>query len=251
MSLIDGLGTPEPSWQAWPGLAALDNFDLHPLPASAVVVAPHPDDEVLGVGGTLALLRTAGVSVRVVAVSDGEASHPHSRTVTPTELAEIRRAEQNIALGRLGLGRLGLGRCEVHRCGLPDGHLDRYEADLADTLSRLLDERTWCLTTWARDGHPDHEATGRSAATAAGRTGARLLSFPVWTWHWAQPADPRVPWSTARRVPLPPMIAHAKRHAVHAFASQLEPLSAQPGDEAILASHVLARLTRDYEVILL
>lgn len=246
MSGIDGLGTPESSWQAWPGLAVLNIFDLHPLPASAVVVAPHPDDEVLGVGGTLALLRTAGVSVRVVAVSDGEASHPHSRTVTPSQLAEIRRAEQSLALARLGLGR-----CAVHRCGLPDGHLDRHEAGLADTLTRLLDEHTWCLATWARDGHPDHEATGRSAATAAGRTGARLLSFPVWTWHWAQPADPRVPWSTARRVPLPPMIAHAKRHAAHAYASQIKPLSAQPGDESILASHVLARLTRDYEVILL
>jgi len=246
VSLIEGPGTPESSWRAWPGLAALEIFDLHPLPASAVVVAPHPDDEVLGVGGTLALLRAAGVSVRVVAVSDGEASHPYSRTVTPTRLAEIRRVEQSLALARLGLGR-----CEVHRCGLPDGHLDRCEGDLADTLTRLLDEHTWCLTTWARDGHPDHEATGRSATTAAGRTGARLLSFPVWTWHWAQPADPRVPWVAARRVPLPPLIAHAKQHAVRAFASQLEPLSAQPGDETILGPHVLARLTRDYEVILL
>ncbi|MGA8517474.1 MAG: PIG-L deacetylase family protein [Pseudonocardiaceae bacterium] len=246
VSLIESLGTPESSWQAWPGLAGLNLFDLYPLPASVVVVAPHPDDEVLGVGGTLALLRTAGVSVRVVAVSDGEASHPHSRTVTPTQLAEIRRAEQYVALCRLGLGRP-----EIHRGGLPDGQVDRHEAGLADTLTPLLDEHTWCLATWAHDGHPDHEATGRSAATAAGRTGARLLSFPVWTWHWAQPADPRVPWSTARQVRLPPMIAQAKRHAVRAFASQVEPLSTQPGDEAILGPHVLARLTRDFEVILL
>ena len=246
MRPIEGLGTPESSWRAWPGLAGLDSFDLHPLPASAVAVAPHPDDEVLGAGGTLALLRIAGVSVRVVAVSDGAASHPHSRTVTPAQLAEIRRAEQNVALGRLGLDRT-----QVHRCGLPDGHLDRYEAELADALTPLLDEHTWCLATWAHDGHPDHEATARSAATAAGRTGARLLSFPVWTWHWARPADPRVPWSTARQVPLPPMIAQAKQHAVHAFTSQLEPLSTQPGDETILGPHVLARLTRDYEVFLL
>ena len=82
------------------------------------------------------------------------------------QLAEIRRAEQKLALGRLGLGRT-----QVHRCGLPDGHLDRYEAELADALTPLLDEHTWCLTTWAHDGHPDHEATARSAATAAGRTG--------------------------------------------------------------------------------
>jgi LmbE family N-acetylglucosaminyl deacetylase len=246
VGLIEGLGTCESRWQAWAGLARLDVLDLDPLPARVVVVAPHPDDEVLGVGGILALLVAAGVSVRVVAVSDGEASHPHSLTITPAELAVTRRAEQHLALARLGLKG-----APVHRCGLPDGHLQRYEVDVTDTLTGLLDEHTWCLTTWAHDGHPDHDAAGRCAAVAAHRTGARLLSFLVWTWHWAQPADPGVPWSAARRVALPPVVADAKRHAVHAFTSQLEPLSSQPGDEAILGPLAVARLTRDYEVILL
>jgi hypothetical protein len=39
---IQGVGTLESSWQAWSGLAALDTFPLHPLPARAVVVAPIP-----------------------------------------------------------------------------------------------------------------------------------------------------------------------------------------------------------------
>ena len=242
---IEGLGTLEASWRAWAGLAALDTFTLHPLPARAVVVAPHPDDEVLGVGGIMALLSAAGVQVIVVAVSDGEASHPHSPTITPIQLARTRRAEQHRALRRLGLDL-----APVHRCGLPDGHLSDHEAGLAASLTGLLDEDSWCLATWARDGHPDHEAAGRSAATAAGHTGAQLLSYPVWTWHWAQPADPRVPWSTARRVPLPPTIVQAKRHAVDAFGSQLRPRSAHPGDQAILGPTALARLTREYEVIL-
>ncbi|MGH3875335.1 MAG: PIG-L deacetylase family protein [Pseudonocardiaceae bacterium] len=242
---IEGAGTPESAWQAWPGLAALDTFALHPLPARAVVVAPHPDDEVLGVGGTLALLHAAGVQVIVVAASDGEASHPHSPTTSPTRLAGLRRAEQHLALERLGLDRV-----QVHRCGLPDGHLTGHEAGLTDALTELLDVGTWCLVTWALDGHPDHEAAGRCAATAANRTGARLLWYPVWMWHWAQPADPRVPWDAARRIRLPPAVADAKRHAVHAFSSQLQPLSTQPGDEAILEPPAVARLTREYEVIL-
>lgn len=246
MIAIEGQGTPESAWRAWSGLAALDTFVLHPPPARVVVVAPHPDDEVLGVGGTLALLDAAGVQVIVVAVSDGEASHPHSPTTSPSQLAGIRRAEQNLALARLGLQRP-----QVHRCELPDGHLIDHEASLIETLTELLDADTWCLVTWAHDGHPDHEAAGRCAERAARRTGTRLLSFPVWTWHWAQPADPRVPWTTARKVPLPPAIAQTKRHAVQAFRSQLEPLSVHPADQAILAPPVVARLTRDYEVILL
>ncbi len=243
---IEGLGTPESAWQAWPGLAALDTFALQPLPARVVVVAPHPDDEVLGVGGTLALLNAAGVQVIVVAVSDGEASHPHSLTTSPTQLASIRRAEQNLALTRLGLDR-----AQIHRCGLPDSHIAAHEPGLIGTLTGLLDADTWCLTTWAHDGHPDHEAAGRCAAAAAGRTGARLLSFPVWTWHWARPADPRVPWTAARKVPLPPAVVQAKRHAVQAFRSQLQPLSTHPGDQAILQAPAVDRLTREYEVILL
>ncbi|MDQ2706197.1 MAG: PIG-L family deacetylase [Actinomycetota bacterium] len=246
VTAIEGEGTPESSWRTWPGLAGLNTFALDPLPARVVVVAPHPDDEVLGVGGTLALLSAAGVAVRVVAVSDGEASHPHSRTTNRRELGLIRRAEQHLALARLGLGR-----AEVHRCGLPDGRLAEHEPGLADTLTGLLDEHSWCVSTWAHDGHPDHEAAGRAAAIAAARTGALVLSYPVWTWHWARPGDPRVPWTSARKVPLPPAITHAKHHAVHAHASQIQPLSARPGDEAILGPPALARLTRDFEVILL
>ena len=57
-------------------------------------------------------------------------------TSPPTsDSSSFRRAEQHVALGRLGLGR-----CEVRRCGLPDGHLDRHENKLADTL-------TSCSTT--------------------------------------------------------------------------------------------------------
>ena len=45
-----------------------------------VVIAAHPDDEVLGVGGTMAVLAAGGAQLRLIAVTDGEASHP-----APTE----------------------------------------------------------------------------------------------------------------------------------------------------------------------
>ena len=50
-------------------------YHASPLPeASAVVVfAPHPDDEVFGCGGALALHARAGVSVHVVLLTEGEA----------------------------------------------------------------------------------------------------------------------------------------------------------------------------------
>lgn len=63
-----------------------------------VVVAPHPDDETLAAGGTISMLVRRGFTVDVVAVTDGEASHPGSRTTTPDQRREVRAGEQLRAL---------------------------------------------------------------------------------------------------------------------------------------------------------
>ncbi|MCG8915678.1 PIG-L family deacetylase [Actinokineospora sp. PR83] len=229
---IEGMGTDESAWRGWPVLGALP-----PLPnpeTPVVVVAPHPDDEVLGVGGLLRLAR----GVRLLAVTDGEASHPNTTVYTPPELAAVRRRETAAALATLGVA------ARVDRIGMPDGDID--EDALVPLIARVLRPGARCLATWRGDGHPDHEAVGRAAARACARTGARLLEYPVWTWHWSTPGDPRVPWSTALRVDLPPEVAAAKRAAVAEFASQVNPLGPDP---AILPPPVLRRLTRDFEVV--
>ncbi|CAJ65058.1 MULTISPECIES: PIG-L deacetylase family protein [Frankia] len=235
-------GTPESAWRAWqPGWSELD---LTPAPPAVVVVAPHPDDEVLGVGGLLVRLHALGAAITVVAVTDGDASHPGSPTLAPAELARRRVAEQHAALAALGLAEV-----PVHRIGLGDGQVAGHEAALADQVEPLLTPGCWVLTTYTGDRHPDHEATGRAAVLAAGRAGARLLEYPVWTWHWAVPADPRVPWARARTVPLPRPLQEAKRRAVDCYTTQIAALSDDPADSAVLGAPTLARLLRPYETL--
>ena len=106
---------------------------------------------------------------------------------------------------------------------------------------------TWCAATWRADGHPDHEAVGRAAAVAASRTGAVLVEYPVWMWHWAYPEDEAVPWHRAARVPLNSEAQQRKRDAIAAFRSQLE--SDVAGRDPILPPHVLARLDCVGEVV--
>jgi LmbE family N-acetylglucosaminyl deacetylase len=234
---IVGNGTGEDRWQAWSAMRQWPTLPLDP-PGPPLVVAPHPDDEILGVAGLMAVLGAADL----VAVTDGEASHPGSTVHTQAELAVIRRAETAEALHRLGLGE-----SVVHRLGHPDGGID--EGTLVKELAGLLTPDQWCLVTWRGDGHPDHEATGRAAARACAETGARLLEYPIWTWHWAYPADPSVPWQRAHRIDLPPAARAAKAAAITAFPSQIAPLGPGEADAAILPPHVLARFARPFEVV--
>ncbi|MEW2544228.1 PIG-L family deacetylase [Streptomyces sp. NPDC047002] len=242
---IDADGTPESRWAAWDGLAALP---AQPLPEGpVVVVAAHPDDEVLGFGGTMAALAAAGVPVRLVSVTDGERSHPRSTRSAARRLGLVRRAELAAALAELGLRGPG----PLH-LSVPDTGVDRHEDRVRDAVARLIDETgtRLCVAPWTGDLHSDHEAAGRAAAAACAATGARLWCYPVWMWHWSFPADPRVPWGSAARLPLSGAAAGRKRRAVARFASQIAPLGDGPGDEAILPPAELAHHTRDFEVVI-
>ncbi|MFD6161309.1 PIG-L deacetylase family protein [Nocardia sp. NPDC060256] len=234
-------GTPERTWTRWrnrrPELSLTGWRHL-------IVVAPHPDDEVLGVGGLIALARSHDLPVTVVTVTDGEASHPGSPTCSPTELAELRVAESRRAARELGVEapiRLGIG----------DGRVAADEAAVTEALSGILADcghaGAWCATTWRRDGHPDHEAVGRAAAAACAGTATRLLEFPVWMWHWATPEHPVVPASRARTLTLPATAVDAKLRALSQFHSQILPMSADPADQPILPPYVLDRFTGNTE----
>jgi LmbE family N-acetylglucosaminyl deacetylase len=184
----------------------------------------------------------------VVAVTDGEASHPNSTVFSQARLAAIRREETRQALKRLGLADI-----DVVHLGQPDGRID--EQELCHSLTALLKEGDWCFATWRGDGHPDHEAVGRAAAAACDAVGARLWEYPVWMWHWASPASPpwpaerSVPWHRARRIPLTVEAQARKAEAIAAFESQVAAIGPAPGDAAILPPWVLGRFDRPFEVV--
>ena len=83
---------------------------------SILIVAPHPDDETLGCGGAIALLRQLNISVKVSIVSDGTKSHPNSLTYPPPALKKLRERESLAALAILGVAPEA-----VTFLGMPDG----------------------------------------------------------------------------------------------------------------------------------
>ena len=243
---IHGQGTPERVWRAWSGLQALEPIALDaiaPRGARVVVVAPHPDDEVLGCGGALALLARAGREITVLGVTDGEASHAGSMSWTPSLLAAERRHERATGLARLGVA------ASARALALRDGGIAQSEPALRRRLANLLRPGDVVIVTWRLDGHPDHEAAGRAAAAAASMRGCRCWEVPVWMWHWAAPEDARVPWHRMRCLALDADARDRKARAIAAHATQLTALKAERR-EAVLPDWALARLLRPFEVFI-
>jgi LmbE family N-acetylglucosaminyl deacetylase len=239
---LEGGGTPTTAW-----LAARKKKTLPPLDLTGcsglVIVAPHPDDETLGLGATAAHLAASGVEVQVVSASDGGAAQLGASPAHRTRLERIRRREQLRATEILGVR-------PPASLGLPDGQLADHEDRLTDLLAAILASGapgTWCAATWRGDGHPDHETIGRAAAAACERTGVTLLEYPVWMWHWASPGDPAVPWGRAYSIPVPDSAAHRKYLAAQCFRSQFEPEA--DGLAPVLPAFVLRRLLGVGEVV--
>ena len=72
---------------------------------TALILAPHPDDESLGCGGLIASCCAAGRPPLVALLTDGSGSHPHSMRYPPERLASVREAEARHAVSILGLCR--------------------------------------------------------------------------------------------------------------------------------------------------
>lgn len=241
--MIHGRGTPGRTWRTWDASARLNRIsidELAPAGRRVVVVAPHPDDEVLGCGGTLSLLARAGRTIEVIGVTDGEGSHPGSLVWTPSMLARQRRDERVAGLARLGLAS------RPHELRVADGEITSNERRLVARLEALIRPGDVVLATWRLDGHPDHEATGRAAACAAARHDCVLWEFPVWMWHWAQPGDVRVPWERLSRVALE---ANARQHKSRAIAAHGSQLIETPSERRppVLPDWALTRLLRPFE----
>ena len=145
-----------------------------------MAVLAHPDDESLGVGGTMAKYASEGVDVSLLTATRGDGGryrgyppgdpqHPGS-----SSLGNIREGELRAAASVLGVR-------EVSLLDYQDGNLDRANARevIAAIVKHLRRVRPDVVITFGPDGaygHPDHIAI--SQFTAAAITAAAFPDFP-------------------------------------------------------------------------
>ena len=131
-----------------------------------LVVFPHPDDETLGAGPTLAKYASEGVQTHLICATHGERGWYESEGPNPgfEGIARIREAELRCAAGQLGLH-------EVVFLDYIDGEVDR--ADPAEIIARIVAHfrriKPHVVITFSPDGsygHPDHIALSQFTTAA-------------------------------------------------------------------------------------
>jgi N-acetylglucosamine malate deacetylase 1 len=195
------------------------------MPKQVLVVAAHPDDEVLGCGGAMARLAAEGAEVHVAFLADGVGSRGSAGAGEMLAPDEQRARDQRRAAARRA-GEI-LGVSSVSFDDLPDNRLDsvpllditqRVEALIAEYRPELL------ITHHAGDLNVDHRRVHQAAVTACrpqrGYPVKTLLSFEVpSSTEWQSPASgvPFVPnWFIDISAALP-----QKLDALEAYAAEI------------------------------
>lgn len=245
--LIDGKGTSESNWEPYISNHVLTNHKIHDLvhaSGTVHILAPHPDDEVLGCGGIMQQLSALSIPIHVWAITDGERSHRPTAYRTKEALARLRTLESERALAILSGS---IRRTALH---IPDGAVAKAERQLAHQLISYIHEKDTVLAPWHLDGHPDHEAVSRAGFYAARWRRCRFIEIPIWGWHWANPVKNELPLDRAVRILLSSDELKCKKLAIQQFQTQLTP-DKHINHTPILPEHVLARFHRPFEVVLL
>ncbi len=194
---------PRPHWPAW---VEHELTPYHAMPVSDVqsmlVLAPHPDDEVFGCGGLLALAADAGIQAHVVILSDGGLGGG----------ASTREAESLAAARVLGGASAG---ARTHFWRLPDRGLVPGAA-LQQRIHAALEltGAQWLLAPSPFEVHPDHRAVCLAAVEVARQRQQHGAALQLLLCEVGQPLMPnRLLDITA--------VAERKRLAMQCFGSQL------------------------------
>ncbi len=246
--IIEGDGTSQEAWKNWSGLQELPQVDMAKSFAShqrVCIFAPHPDDEVIGCGGLLQQLVANGNPIVLIHVTNGTQSHPNSQVYSQERLNTIRPQESMKALEVLGVAH----QVTTIALNLADGNVFAQQDQFHQKLSAIIQPDDILITTFINDGHPDHEATGQVVASFAKHHHLACYQVLIWAWHWAEPADNRIPWHHAIRVDLTAEQLQRKIDAIACFESQVT-ADDSTGSPPILSAQTIARISQPWEVYL-
>lgn len=151
-----------------------------------MVFAPHPDDDIIGCGGSIAHHVAQGNLVSIVYMTSGEAG---SLQYPKEDLARIREAEARKAASLLGVSDLIFLKN-------PDGYIENNQDNLIKIVNLIRDKKPSSIyvphhNDFSRDHHTTHQlvleacnrAKGPWFQECAGQPWSvdNILGYEVWT----------------------------------------------------------------------
>ncbi|MCA9277961.1 MAG: bacillithiol biosynthesis deacetylase BshB1 [Phycisphaeraceae bacterium] len=186
--------------------------------ANILVVGPHPDDQELGMGGTVALLASQGHRVTLLDITNGEP--------TPFGNPETRATEASAAAQALSHPGNPVERIQLGLRNRFVEHTIENRHKVAGIMRRV--QASIVLVPYFEDAHPDHRAVTRIVEDArfdAKLTGLSMPGdndqppiYPKWLFHY---------YATHLRIVREPSLIvditqtmDAKMKSIEAYASQ-------------------------------
>lgn len=199
---------------AWMHIKARRKKEIDLPLGNTVIVAPHPDDEVLGCGGLMQRLITQGHEVHVVFMTSGEGSHRNCCELPEDQIKEARR--------RLACQinpMLGIELSHLHFLNYPDGGIGREDSE-TEHLKNLLNELkpTAVFVPHWGEGWPDHLKSAGIVRDIIDNVA--IYEYCVWMWYynvW------HLDWKHAQIFRMTALEDQRKQNAVNSYTTPKAP----------------------------
>ncbi|MEO5909665.1 MAG: PIG-L deacetylase family protein [Pelobium sp.] len=147
---------------------------------TTLIIAPHADDESLGCGGVISLLRKYNIPVYILLLTDGTLSHPNSLEYPEEKLRNLRESELLNATKVLNVPDKNVIFCRYKDRSVPrlgDANFINALSDINKIVS-IVDPQS-IFVPWRNDPHPDHVAAYQLVNNANTQK-AKVYEYTIW-----------------------------------------------------------------------
>lgn len=181
------------------------------------IVAPHPDDEIIGCSGLIQQLQESGKKVDIIYLTGGGKSHSGCCNIEESTLITRRRE-----LARKSASILGIQQENLHFLDYPDGGI-AFDTHETERLRSLLDglKPDAVFVPHKGEGWSDHiEAGDVVKSLLKGNKAVEIYEYCVWFWYYNVR---NIDWKNARTVAMTKEQHKKKLQAMDAYIKPLAP----------------------------
>ena len=188
-----------------------------PITATTLIIAPHPDDEVIGCGGLISRLISNGITPHIVIMTGGEKSHVDCCKLNDEEIKSARHQ-----LTRNALHILGISTDHIHELNFHDGEISPNNLNKVAELRQLINKlrpKNILIPHWG-EGWPDHINTAQIIKQMK-LANCLIWEYCVWVWYyniWR-----RLDWKNATVLKMSKKEQRLKIKAMKAYTEPLAP----------------------------